>query len=368
MRIAFMTTLGRNVGDEFIREGIRSFFDEAVGAYDAFYVCKHDLASLHERRLDEREILQDKFRDADIIVQAGAPVYWSVGKSRCYDIEWAQSLWYDRIFQLGPEKLIFNLGAGACQASESDLNVLLGDPRCADFAREVARACAWTTVRDPLAGEFLSACGLPHELLPCPAFHAARRFPGGLPRRVAAPLAVNLMPLAGHYRLKPQTDGAMWKRTVAELLPKLRRNHRLIFVAHDQKEADFQEQFLVGGEIIFQTPDYRDYVKLYSHVEGIVANRVHGAVCVAGFGRPAVIVGNDSRIGIARPIGIPACDSSQVSAGWIVDSLEEQFARGRSLAEERIELRESSAQRYVARIKALVQAAGFQPIAKREVA
>jgi len=79
MRIAFMTTVGRNVGDEFIREGIRSFFDDAVESYEPFYVDKHDLTTLHRRVLDEQSDLSDKFRDADVIVQAGAPVYWNNG-------------------------------------------------------------------------------------------------------------------------------------------------------------------------------------------------------------------------------------------------------------------------------------------------
>jgi hypothetical protein len=91
-------------------------------------------------------------------------------------------------------------------------------------------------------------------------------------------------------------------------------------------------------------------------VKGIVANRVHGAVCVAGFGRPAVIVGNDARIGIARPIGIPAIDSSAATADWILESLDTQFDHVNALREQRIELRESSAKRYVQQIAACLEA------------
>ena len=36
----------RIVGDEFIREGIRSFLDEVLGDYDPFYVHKHDMCTL----------------------------------------------------------------------------------------------------------------------------------------------------------------------------------------------------------------------------------------------------------------------------------------------------------------------------------
>src|SRR4051794_15726351 len=179
LRIAFMTTVGRNVGDEFIREGIRSFFDDVLGTYEPYYVDKHDLGTLHRPVYDEGEALADKFQDADVIVQAGAPVYWNNGKYKSYNDTWSQALWFDRIFKLGGEKVVLNLGAGAGQKSEDDLETLLSDPLLIEFARQAGEACAWTTTRDPLASNFLAAANVEHELLPCPAFYAAKRFTRG---------------------------------------------------------------------------------------------------------------------------------------------------------------------------------------------
>lgn len=359
LRVAFMTTIGRNVGDEFIREGIRSFFDDAIGAgrYEAFHVCKHDLETLANPVYDESEQLSDKFRDADVIVQAGAPVYWSNGRFTSCNSEWAQALWYDRIFKLGGEKLILNLGAGAGQKSIDDLNAMIGDEGLATFARSAGEACAWTTVRDPLAHAFLEHSNVAHDLIPCPAFHAARRFAGnGAPPPAGDFLAVNLMKIAGHYRMKPQTDASQWRGVIDALLPRLRSRHRLLFVAHDQAEADFQRELAHPGEHVFLAGDYRDYISLYGKVKGIVANRVHGAVCVAGFGRPAVIVGNDCRIGIGTPIGIPARDSADATADWIERELEAQFTAGETFFRERLALREASASIYITRIAELTQA------------
>ena len=45
-----------------------------LGDYDPYYVHKHDLATLHKPLLDETELLADKFRDADLIIQAGSPI------------------------------------------------------------------------------------------------------------------------------------------------------------------------------------------------------------------------------------------------------------------------------------------------------
>lgn len=350
-RVAFMTTVHHNVGDEFIREGIRSFLDEVLGDYDPFYVHKHEIETLHKPLLDEGELLADKFRDADVIVQAGAPVYWNIGPHTSYNVGWAKDLWFDRIFQLGPQKLVLNLGAGSCQGSENDLDRLMRDPKCVEFAQQAGRACRWTTVRDPLASQFLKAVDVEHELLACPAFHAARRTPGS--RITRDVLAVNLMHDAGHHLIKSQNDPARWRNVVETVLPNLRQRHRLLFVAHDAAEAEYQRQFAQPGEMVFVSNDFRDYLALYSTVQGILANRVHGAVCVAGFGRPAVIVGTDSRIGIARPIGIPAIDEAEVTPQWILQSIADQFSRGDEIYRQRVRLRESSANHYVSRLRSV---------------
>ncbi len=71
-----MTTVGKNVGDDFIREGIRSILDDAIGAYEPYYVNKHDLTTLGRPLMDEIGVVSDKFEAADLLVQAGAPVFW----------------------------------------------------------------------------------------------------------------------------------------------------------------------------------------------------------------------------------------------------------------------------------------------------
>ena len=168
------------------------------------------------------------------------------------------------------------------------------------------------------------------------------------------------MPRAGHYRLKRETSESQWRSVIDELLPQFRRQYRLLFVAHDRQEAEFQKELAQSDEEVFVSPDYRDYIALYGRVKGVVANRVHGAVCAAGFGKPAVIVGNDARIGIARYIGIPAKDSSETAAEWIIDALAEQFSCAGELARQRIAMREHSAMHYTRSIAGLLQRYEYQ--------
>jgi hypothetical protein len=340
-----MTTLGVNVGDEFIREGICSFLDEIFGSWTPFYVNKHDLPSLQELRLDEPAVLEDKFRDSDIIVQAGAPVYWKLNGGTSYSVEWAEELWEKRIFALGPQKVVLNVSAGACQPYPDFAGTFLSDPRCVEFARRAAAACRWTSVRDPLASQILYALGIEHEPLPCAAFHAARRsnLKGTFGRGV---VAVNFMPYGGHLRLRDDIDEHAWDVTCRELINSLRKHHRILFVAHDIPETAFMERYREPGEVIFRSGSWRDYLPVYARSEAVVANRVHGAVCAAGFGRPAVIIGNDTRLQIGDYIGIPSLYVMEAKADRLVDLIEDGIRGQKAEAERLIHLREESATRY----------------------
>jgi SAM-dependent methyltransferase len=343
-KIAFMTTLGVNVGDEFIREGIFSFFDEIFPNWTPFYVNKHDLLSLEALHLDELTTLGDKFRDADIIVQSGAPVYWKIGESSSYSVEWAEELWEKRIFALGPQKPILNIAAGACQPYPDFAHTFLSDPRCVEFARKAAAACRWTSVRDPLASQILCALGVEHEALPCAALHAARRtnFKGTF----GGVVGVNLMPLGGHFRLRDDFDDDVWNAVCQALVKSLRKYHRLLFIAHDASEKAFMERYRGEGEVIFLSGSWRDYLHVYAKSSAVVSNRVHGAVCAAGFGRPTVIIGNDTRLMIGDFIGIPSLYAMEAKAGQVVDLIEDGIRGQKAEGERLIHLREESAGRY----------------------
>ncbi|HEY2573840.1 MAG TPA: hypothetical protein VGH65_07215, partial [Verrucomicrobiaceae bacterium] len=278
LRVAMMSTVGVNVGDEFIREGVKSFLDEAIGDYEPLYVNKHDpVESLKKHELDEMEVVGHKFRDADVIVQAGTPVYWRLPHSQCYTAGWGGPLWdwEGGIFQLAPAKAFLNLGAGTCQPDENDLATLIDDDKCVEFMRKAGNCAALTTVRDPLASAALKHAGVAHELMACPALHAARRAAGG--KRQAASrnnlLALNLMELAGHYQLKEQATSGGWRTVIERIVPALRERYKLVFVAHDAAERQFMQGWCGPGETVFFSSEYRDYIEFYSRVGGIVANR-----------------------------------------------------------------------------------------------
>jgi len=339
-----MTSLGVNVGDEFIREGIFSFLDETFENWEPFYVNKVELESLYKPLEGEKGVLNDKFRNADLIIQAGAPVYWNLGTSTSYNVEWAEALWEKRIFKLGPEKPILNIAAGACQPYPDFPKTFLADPLCAQFAKKAATVCRWTSARDPLTSHILYSLEVDHDVLPCTAFHAARRV--RILKNDSNLIGMNLMPLGGHYKLKDDIEEGSWKNKIGVLLSQLRKWHRLLFIAHDPAEKEFMGRYMDTGETLFYSSDFREYVNVYAQCAAVIANRVHGAVCSAGFGNPSIILGNDTRLLIGDYIGIPSYYISHISPEEIIEQLEESISSRKFEKQRLLSLREESASRY----------------------
>lgn len=355
LKVVFLTTLGVNVGDEIIREGVRAALDTAGLAYVPYYVDKHDAGSLSRPVEDEPDRVDDKYWDADIVVQAGAPVYWHVlgGKSTSINSEWAGWLWRDRVLCEQPRRrpTFLNLGAGSSQPWGDDGRAFVEDEGCAAFARALGRAASVTTVRDPVASRMLRALGVEHHELPCPALLAAARHQP--PRPSSGLIGVNLMPLGAHHDVEGTFDRAAWLGTCVDLVNELRCLRPVLFVAHDRDELEFLHQLGVRGERVAHSPAWRDYLDFYAGLDAVVANRVHGALCAAGFGVPAVILGNDSRASIGDYVGLPVFRSGAVSAATIAATVERLLAGREAERARLVDLRDATLRTYVRHLRTL---------------
>lgn len=350
-----MTTLRVNVGDEFIREGIKYLLDGVLAGYESYYVNKHDVAGTISTRIeDEPALLRDKFHDADVIIQAGAPVYWNNRFGSSCTVEWSEELWNKRIFHYGKDKAILNIAAGSCQPYPDSASSFTKDPSCAAFARQAGQSCTWTSVRDPLASHILYSLDVAHDLLPCTAFHAASRHEERRPDDI---IGINLMETAGHHCLRDEVDDLGWRRKAVAFLTDLRKRHRLLFIAHNEAERTYTEFFRAPGESIFHSHKWQDYLPVYARCRAVVANRVHGAVCAAGFGRPGVIIGTDSRLLIGDCIGLASFYAPRVTPQEIVHALERGLAKESKERDRLITLRTESARQYREKI--------YQALAKR---
>lgn len=320
MKITYMTTLGVNVGDEFIRAGLQAVMRRVVSNVEPFYVCKHDPATLTHFVEDETSLLPDKFWNTDLFIQAGAPVFWKNrdGQTSLTSV-WHKELWEDRILK-GGGPMFLNLGAGSCFEWGSEGNEFIEDPQCMAFARAAGKRAALTVVRDSVAARICGLAGVDFTPLVCPAFLAATDFNVGKQPRL---IGVNLMRLGCHHDLKGDFFPDTWACKIPVLLAELRKQGRLIFIAHDLAEVEFMTPFCEVGERIFHSPRWVDYLPIYGACEKVVANRVHGAVLAAGFGAKAAIIGNDTRALIGKYACLPIFKVDD----FVVEDLIEQLNR-----------------------------------------
>jgi hypothetical protein len=346
--VALMTTLDTNIGDDFIRDGIIHLLEEVLGRFNVAYINKHDSTSLFSARADETKLYGDKFWDADLVVQCGAPVFWHLGEAATpLTSEWYQWLWRDRILDANEKgercPKFINLGAGSCSYWGQGAQPFLSSADCADFARSAVGRAALTVVRDPVAAEILQSLRLKHEILPCPAFLAALRHARKPKAEPEWPLiGLNLMELGGHFATDPSFEKDAWQRFCQQLIELLQSKGDVVLLAHDEVERKYLSSLDSQLRIVLPS-SYHEYHGVLRQLSLWIGNRVHGAVCAAGYGVPALILGNDTRARIGEYIGLKVLRSSdrdfEAVSSWVdafhsANSRELEAVRLRDLQQE----------------------------------
>ena len=368
LRVGLITTLDRNIGDDFIRDGIiqilchvfagRSVEFLAINKHVPLTVYPdwHPLRWLQglDRLPRGRRAAQSlratagralfrlggsRFDGADVIVQCGAPVMWP----GCHSSEFAEPLWDQVVGRLSEHVAVLNLAAGSCYPWEAQPE-LISDPSDSEFLRRILRYSDVTTARDELASRLAHGLGTQVHMIPCSAFLVGRRFPvpstddGGM-------VLFNYMPGGGHYDWGQDINERSWMEAARSLVERLASRHRVAFVCHDAKEYAAAKD-LNPDLPRFMPTTIEDYFSLIANSKAALCNRLHAAVALGGIGIPSVSVGTDTRLLMVAAIGLPFRYVKDV----VVDELEEQFEEvlknRRNERERLIELREWTWARY----------------------
>ena len=72
-------------------------------------------------------------------------------------------------------------------------------------------------------------------------------------------------------------------------------------------------------KLIYKKNDYLAYMKFYSKAKFGIVNRVHAAFMLASFGKPSIVIGNDSRAKMASAIGLNNYFVNDVNYGLLMD-------------------------------------------------
>lgn len=369
VHIGLITTINRNIGDDFIRDGIVQVLSHVYEGRDLRFVAvdKHQpftvypqwhplrwiqaLDRLPRGRRAASRLKADisrplhrfggsRFDRADVIVQCGAPVMWP----GCHRSAWHEPLWEQVVGRLSGEAAVLNLAAGSCYPWE-DQPRSVEDPRDAGFLRRALGYCRITTARDELVSRLAGGLGASVPTIPCSAFLVGRRFETPSPDDDGIVL-FNYMPGGGHFEWGQDIDETKWTANAKSLIDRLSSRHQVGFLCHDQKE------YLAAARLNPKLPRFlpttiEDYFSLIATSKAAVTNRLHAGVALASLGIPSVSIGTDTRLLMISPIGLPHKYVKDVTVDGLEDEFEAIVTNRRHEQERLIDLRELTWNRYV---------------------
>jgi len=342
MIITFITTVDHNVGDDFVREGIKYIIKQVLKRTDLHFqnIHKHSPITVRHgfewfknvsiskfvfpsEKLDvllPLSITRDKILEADLVIQSGAPVYWCHKDhgSHCADNEWFDVLIRRRFLSNKKAKLL-NIAAGSCQEFTSDGTEFLQCSKDIEYIKEFYSISDLTTVRDTLAQKILAQIGLNAQIIPCPSIFAVDEY--GFKPEEKKYLIINYMKTAGHYTFSRKIDSDKWFNELKLFYNYVKNKEEVLFVCHNKQEVSEAKKIDPGANIFFSN-DFLEFMKVYSYAKYGVMNRVHGAFLMASYGAPSFIIGNDSRARMASEIGLDSMFINDVNSDILIDKYE----------------------------------------------
>lgn len=318
MKISIITSVDHNVGDDFVRTGLiyllrQQFKNQKLEIQN---IHKHSPITSrygfewfrnlrYSKRVDKlipKSWTQDRVLEADLLVQSGAPVFWchTNDNSHCYHNEWYKPLITERYLKTRSKSKLLNLAAGSCQKYHSDGNEFCSD--CNEYIKEFYELSAVTTARDTLAQHILKNINISVPVMPCSSIFAIDEL--NLKSEGSEYVVVNYMKGGSHFTFGQKIDFQKWENEFKKFYFDLKKKERVIISCHNQKEVNEALELDSDAEIFYKEHDYLAYMKFYSKAKFGIMNRVHGAFLMASYGKPSVIIGNDSRARMATEIGL----------------------------------------------------------------
>jgi len=342
MKITFITTIDHNVGDDFVREGIKYLLRKVLPKKEIHFqnihkhspitvrhgfewfkrikISKFNLPSKNLDALLPLKITKDKILAADIVIQSGAPVYWCHKDfgSHCADNEWYDPL-IRRRFNENHDAILLNVAAGSCQDFNSDGKEFKECSKDIKYIKEFYFASSLTTVRDKLAHNVLSSLGLDAQLLPCPSIFAIDEY--DLKPQEKKYLIINYMQIAGHYTFGREIRSDKWFNELKTFYNYVKEKEEILFVCHNKRELSNAKKIDPYANT-FYSDSFLDYMKIYSKAKYGIMNRVHGAFIMASYGAPSFVIGNDSRAKMTEEIGLESMFLNDITYSTLVDKYE----------------------------------------------
>lgn len=367
MNVSIITTINHNVGDDFVREGILYLLGRGLGKFNYQLIHKHipvtvrpewewyyssGLSGFMDRLPRARGLFwsklidtlplaptTDKILNCDLLVQSGAPVYWK--GAHC--TEWFEPLIQKRYLSTKSRAPLINIGAGTCQLYESDGSEVIADTKTAEYIRNLYNLCSVTTLRDKLSQRILNELGLEAPVITCPSIFARDQLQ--IPSYPEEYVALNFMTLGGHYNYHGDSP-KQWEQTFIDFYNLISKRTKTLLVCHNQTELRAAKKLAIDAHVYIGNTA-ADYLNVYSRAKYFIGCRVHAAFATASFGKPAFVIGNDTRAKMTEEIGLKSVCVKDASVDLLMTIAKELESMCKEYPERFNVIKQSALQSYL---------------------
>jgi len=368
MKTTIITTVHHNVGDDFVREGVLHVLQSVMNPGRVELIHKHSpvtavygwegMRSNHLSRIADPLLrlahAKNRISDADLLIQSGAPVYWChPGETHCADNEWYDPLVRKRFLADRRGRKFLNIAGGSCQRYHSDGGELDSCPKCRAYIREFYDACDLTILRDKLAQVMLGKAEREAEVLPCTSIFARdyldiRPQPGEY-------IVLNFMENGGHYTFGQAIDRDAWRSQFRELAYMAGKIGEVVIACHTREEERLANVVVPELKSFLVPDDHVEFMKFYARARFGIVNRVHAAFMMASLGKPAAVIGNDSRALMIENLNLSSYFVGEVDEVGVENIIENVAGREANYADEIESVREASRSKYAALISSALE-------------
>ncbi|MBW6453545.1 MAG: polysaccharide pyruvyl transferase family protein [Methyloprofundus sp.] len=368
-QISIITTVRHNIGDDFVREGILSILGDVSKFDKVELIHKHSpvttvygyegIRKLRISRVFEPVLralgTTDRIAKADILIQSGAPVYWChPGGPHCADNEWFDPLIRKRFLKDRRNRKFLNIAGGSCQRYHSDGSEVTSCPKCKAYIAEFFDACDLTLLRDSLAQRMLQLAGRDAVVLPCTSIFARDHFK--ISPTKGGYIVVNFMETGGHYTFGQSIDAAKWRRNFVTIVSKLQPHGRVVAACHTVAEEVLAKQLVPDIETYIVPDEHVAFMNFYAGARFAVVNRVHAGFMMASFGKPAAVIGNDTRALMIKNLNLTPHYVEDINDELIDEIIDELLTRESSYQHEAEAIRARARVNYVEAISKVLRA------------
>lgn len=364
LAVTVITTVNHNIGDDFVREGILHLLKAALPEMGrkrqvtAELIHKHSpvttvygLESVRSLRMSQviepvaRLLhLPDRIAAADLLIQSGAPVYWChPNGSHCADNEWFDPLIRKRFLKDRRGRKFLNLAGGSCQRYHSDGAELEQCLKCSGYIAEFFDACDLTTLRDELGRKMLNKAGRDADVLPCTSIFARDHLE--IDPAEGEYIVLNFMERGGHFTFGQSIDSEKWRRNFRLIAALAGKMGKVVVACHNERELSLAKEVVPDMDAFLVPDDHVEFVRFYARARFGIVNRVHAAFMMASLGKPAAVIGADSRALMIGNMKLPSYYVEDVDdVGPIVEGIALQE---RSYRDVSAEIRKEASRAYV---------------------